>query len=90
MKGVAVASSTKLAADAGAIVADSGGNAVDVAVAAALVSITTEPAICSLGAGGFLTIWPPDEEPVTIDGYIEMPGRGLSLERFGSLPFRPF
>lgn len=83
MKGVAVASSTKLAADAGAIVADSGGNAVDVAVAAALVSITTEPAICSLGAGGFITIWPPGEEPVTIDGYIEMPGRGLSPERFG-------
>ena len=43
MQGCAVASSTKLAADAGAIVADAGGNAVDAAVAAALVSITTEP-----------------------------------------------
>jgi gamma-glutamyltranspeptidase/glutathione hydrolase len=83
MQGVAVASSTKLAADAGAIVADAGGNAVDAAVAAALVSITTEPAICSLGAGGFLTIWPPSGDPVTIDGYIEMPGRGLPPERFG-------
>ncbi|MDP2470488.1 MAG: gamma-glutamyltransferase [Candidatus Palauibacterales bacterium] len=83
MQGVAVASSTKLAADAGAIVADSGGNAVDVAVAAALVSITTEPAICALGAGGFLTIWPAAGEPVTIDGYIEMPGRGLPPGRFG-------
>ena len=83
MQGVAVASSTKLAADAGAIIADAGGNAVDAAVGAALVSITTEPAICSLGAGGFLTIWPPDEDPVTIDGYIEMPGRGLPADRFG-------
>ena len=83
MQGVAVASSTKLAADAGAIVADGGGNAVDAAVAAALVSITTEPAICSLGAGGFLTIWPPAGEPVTIDGYIEMPGRNLPPERLG-------
>jgi len=83
MQGVAVASSTKLAADAGAIIADAGGNAVDAAVAAALVSITTEPAICALGAGGFLTIWPPAGDPVTIDGYIEMPGRGLSPERFG-------
>jgi len=83
MQGVAVASSTKLAADAGAIVADAGGNAVDAAVAAAFVSITTEPAICALGAGGFLTIWPPSGDPVTIDGYIEMPGRGLPPERFG-------
>ena len=83
MQGVAVASSTKLAADAAAIVADAGGNAVDAAVAAAFVSITTEPAICALGAGGFLTIWPPAGDPVTIDGYIEMPGRGLSPDRFG-------
>lgn len=83
MQGVAVASSTKLAADAGAIIADAGGNAVDAAVGAALVSITTEPAICSLGSGGFLTIWPPNDDPVTIDGYIEMPGRGLPSERFG-------
>jgi gamma-glutamyltranspeptidase/glutathione hydrolase len=83
MQGVAVASSTKLAADAGAVVADSGGNAVDAAVAAALVSITTEPGICDLGSGGFLTVWPPAGDPVTIDGYIEMPGRGLPPERFG-------
>lgn len=83
MRGVAVASSTKLAADAGAIVADAGGNAVDAAVAAALVSTTTEPGICDLGSGGFLTIWPPEGDPVTIDGYIEMPGRGLPPERFG-------
>jgi gamma-glutamyltranspeptidase/glutathione hydrolase len=83
VRGVAVASSTKLAADAGAIVADAGGNAVDAAVAATLVSLTTEPAICALGAGGFLTIWSPGADPVTIDGYIEMPGRGLPPERFG-------
>jgi gamma-glutamyltranspeptidase/glutathione hydrolase len=83
MQGVAVASSTKLAADAGAIVADAGGNAVDAAVAATLVSLTTEPAICALGAGGFLTIWPPDSDPVTVDGYVEMPGRGLPPEKFG-------
>ena len=83
MQGVAVASSTKLAADAGAIVADAGGNAVDAAVAAALVSITTEPGICALGAGAFLTIWPPVGDPVTIDGYVEMPGRNLPRERMG-------
>lgn len=83
MQGVAVASSTKLAADAGAIVADAGGNAVDAALAAALVSVTTEPGICALGAGAFLTIWPAEGDPVTIDGYIEMPGRNLPPERLG-------
>lgn len=83
MRGVAVASSTKLAADAGAVVAEEGGNAVDAAVAAALVSAVTEPGICSLGAGGFVTVWPPEGPPVTIDGYVEMPGRGLPPEAFG-------
>ncbi len=81
--GVAVASSTKAAADAGADVARAGGNAVDVAIAAAWVGATAEPGICAPGCGGFVTIWGPDDDPVTIDGYIEMPGRGLPPERFG-------
>jgi gamma-glutamyltranspeptidase/glutathione hydrolase len=72
-----------MAADAAARIADQGGNAVDGAVAAALVSILTEPGVCALGGGGFATIWMPDEEPVTIDGYVEMPGRGLGRDRFG-------
>lgn len=80
---VAVASSTKPAADAGATLAREGGNAVDVAIAAAWVGATAEPGICAPGCGGFVTIWGPDDDPVTIDGYIEMPGRGLPPERFG-------
>lgn len=83
MRGVAVASSTKLAADAGAVVAEEGGNAVDAAIAATLVSAVAEPGICSLGSGGFVTVWPPGGAPVTIDGYVEMPGRGLPPEAFG-------
>ncbi|MFQ5528875.1 MAG: gamma-glutamyltransferase [Gemmatimonadota bacterium] len=81
--GVAVASSTKIAADAGAAVARAGGNAVDAAIAAAWVGAVAEPGICAPGCGGFATIWGPEYEPVTIDGYIEMPGRGLSADRFG-------
>jgi len=80
---VAIASSTKPAANAGAAVAHEGGNAVDAAIAAAWVGAIAEPGICAPGCGGFVTIWGPDDEPVTIDGYIEMPGRGLPPERFG-------
>jgi gamma-glutamyltranspeptidase/glutathione hydrolase len=82
--GVAVASSTQLAADAGASVARAGGNAVDAALAAAWVGAVAEPGICAPGCGGFVTVWGPDTDPVTIDGYIEMPGRGASPDRFGA------
>jgi gamma-glutamyltranspeptidase/glutathione hydrolase len=77
MTTVAIASSTQLAADSGATLARLGGNAVDCALAASLVSVVTEPGICSLGSGGYLTIAAPGEEPVTIDGYVTMPGRDL-------------
>jgi len=79
----AVASSTQLSADAGAEIIAAGGNAVDAAIAASLVAITTEPGVCSIGGGGYLTIWPVDGPPVTIDGNVEMPGRGLPAERLG-------
>jgi gamma-glutamyltranspeptidase/glutathione hydrolase len=83
MARIATASSSQLAADAAARIAQEGGNAVDGAVAAALVSVLTEPGVCALGGGGFVTIWTPGFDPVTIDGYVEMPGRGLPRERFG-------
>lgn len=83
MSRIATASSSQLAADAAARIAQQGGNAVDGAVAAALVSMLTEPGVCALGGGGFATIWIPGEDPVTIDGYVEMPGRGLGRDRFG-------
>jgi len=72
---VALASSSELAAEAGGAIASLGGNAVDAAIAAALVSINTEPGVCSLGCGGYLTIWPPGGDPVTLDGYVAVPGR---------------
>lgn len=72
-----------MAAEAGSRIADEGGNAVDAAVAAVLVSLVTEPGVCSLGGGAFITVDPPAGAPVTIDGYVEMPGRGQPPERFG-------
>ncbi len=83
MRRVSIASGSQLSADAGAAVADEGGNAVDAAVAGVIVSMCTDPGIIAPGAGGFITVWPEGEDPVVIDAYAEMPGRGLSSERFG-------
>lgn len=77
MPAVAVASSSRLAAEAGAGVAEGGGNAVDAAVAALLVSLVTEPGICSLAGGAYVTVWLPGEEPVVVDGNSAVPGYGL-------------
>ena len=81
---LAIAASSELAAQAGAHVAEAGGNAVDAAIAAILVSINTEPGICSLACGGFMTIWPPGAAPVTLDGYVTAPGSSAADEK--SLP----
>ena len=80
---VAVASGSQLAADAGARVVREGGNAVDAAIAASLVSCVVEPGVCSLAASGFLTIWPPGAAPVMVDGAAVMPGMELPKSRFG-------
>ncbi|MDH3742877.1 MAG: gamma-glutamyltransferase family protein, partial [Hyphomicrobiales bacterium] len=83
MTRTAVASSSQIAADAGADIAEAGGNAVDAAIAASLLQLVTEPGIVSLGAGNFIVIWPPDEHPVMIDASSEMPGRNASVELIG-------
>ncbi len=83
MRRISIASASQLAADAGALVADAGGNAVDAAVGAAICSMVTDPGIIAPGAGGFVTVWPASGDPVVIDAYAEMPGRGLPRERFG-------
>lgn len=83
MTRVAVATVSEAAARAGAGLARRGGNAVDVAVGAGLAAVVTHPGMCSLGGGGFLTIWPGGDEPVTVDGGMEMPGRGLPTGAFG-------
>ena len=81
---VAVAAPSRAAADAGARIGAEGGGAVDAAVAAMLVSLVTEPGIVSLAGGAFATVLPgPGQPPVTVDGYVEMPGRGLPPEAFG-------
>ncbi|MDP6675762.1 MAG: gamma-glutamyltransferase, partial [Gammaproteobacteria bacterium] len=76
---LAIAATSSLAADAGAAIARAGGNAVDAAIAAMLVSINTEPGVCSLACGGYMTVWQPGETPITLDGYVAAPGAGTTL-----------
>ncbi|TDJ12292.1 MAG: gamma-glutamyltransferase [Gammaproteobacteria bacterium] len=78
MPRVAVATTSQLAADAAAEVADAGGNAVDCAVAAAIFSVNTEPGVCALAGSAYVTVWPPDSDPITIDGNVTVPGKGLA------------
>lgn len=87
MTKVAVATTSQLAADAANEVAQRGGNAVDCALAAALFTINTEPGVCALAGSAFITVWEPGGDPVTIDGNVAIPGRGLpSAERGRAAP----
>ena len=83
MSRVAVATTSQLAADAAREVAEVGGNAVDCALAAALLTINTEPGVCALGGSAFVTIWRDGDDPVTIDGNVAVPGKGLSIDERG-------
>jgi gamma-glutamyltranspeptidase / glutathione hydrolase len=80
---VAVSACNELAAAAGIRLAELGGNAIDAALAAVLVSQVSEPGLCALAGGAFLTVAPVGGDPITIDGGVAMPGRGLSADRFG-------
>jgi gamma-glutamyltranspeptidase/glutathione hydrolase len=77
---VSIAAPNEAAADAGQTVALAGGNAVDAAIAAALVTMVNEVGLVSLSSGGFVTVQPPDgSAPQTVDGWMDMPGRGRAL-----------
>ena len=80
-----IAAGHPLSAQAGADAMRSGGNAVDCAVAAMLTSYACEPLLTSLGAGGYMLVVEPGEEPVLLDFFIEAPGRGASVGRRAQL-----
>ncbi|HSM31471.1 MAG TPA: gamma-glutamyltransferase [Woeseiaceae bacterium] len=77
MNRVAVATTSAIAADAARDVAARGGNAVDCALATAILSMNTEPGVCALAGGAYVTVWSPGHDPVTFDGNHAVPGRGL-------------
>ncbi len=79
-----MAATGRQALEAGLGVAADGGGAVDAAMAAAFVALSTEPGMVSLGGGAYINVWPAGGDPVVIDGNVEMPGRGAPAEAFGS------
>jgi gamma-glutamyltranspeptidase/glutathione hydrolase len=73
---VAIAAPNEAAAVAAEQVVRAGGNAVDAAAAAALVTMVNEVGVVTLSAGGFVTVQPSDDaEAYTVDGWMDMPGR---------------
>ena len=83
MPNVAVATTSRLAAEAASEVAALGGNAVDCALAASLLTMNTEPGVCALAGSAFVTVWQAGEDPVTIDGNVAVPGAGLAAAELG-------
>ncbi|WP_341927269.1 gamma-glutamyltransferase [Nocardioides psychrotolerans] len=82
---VAIAATNEAAADAARVVAEAGGNAVDAALAAALVTMVNEVGIVSLSSGGFVTVQPGSGAAAyTVDGWMDMPGRGLDVGSSGT------
>src|SRR4051812_5529088 len=77
MKGV-VAAGHPATAHAGAAVLRDGGNAVDAAVAAVLMSFAAESPLTGPGAGGFMLVHTPDGEDHLLDFFVAAPGKGLA------------
>jgi len=84
VKGV-VAAGHPLSAQAGADVLREGGNAVDAAVAAVLMSFAAESPLTGPGAGGFMLVHTPEGEDVLLDFFVAAPGRGLESPEPGPL-----
>ncbi|MDQ7056642.1 MAG: gamma-glutamyltransferase, partial [Persephonella sp.] len=81
MKGV-IAAGDRLTAEAGAQMLKKGGNAFDAAVAAMLTAPLTEPALTSLGGGGFLLAIEKGSMPVIYDFLLMFPIKELKVQTF--------
>lgn len=79
VKGV-IAAGHPLTAEAGARVLREGGNAVDAAVAAVLMSWVCEPLLTGPGAGGFMLVHTPAGENVLLDFFVAAPGKGCARD----------
>src|SRR5215213_7105253 len=83
MRGV-VAAGHPLTAEAGADALRAGGNAVDAAVAAVLMSFVAESPLTGPGAGGFIVVHARGETHV-LDFFVAAPGLGLDEREPGAL-----
>lgn len=69
----AIASESPHTVQVGRQLAEMGGNAVDIAVGAALAATVSEALMCSLGGSAFIAIKRPGQAPELIDGADAMP-----------------
>jgi gamma-glutamyltranspeptidase / glutathione hydrolase len=76
-----VAAGTADTARAAVAVLRAGGNAFDAAIAAGFAAAVTEPALSSLGGGGFLLAFPAGGDVSVFDFFVDAPGRGRPPER---------
>jgi gamma-glutamyltranspeptidase/glutathione hydrolase len=75
-RGGMVAAGHPATAAAGAQVLRAGGNAVDAAVGAMLMSFVAEPLLTGLGAGGYMLVEGFDGPPTLLDFFVAAPGFG--------------
>jgi gamma-glutamyltranspeptidase / glutathione hydrolase len=85
MRGV-IAAGHPLTAEAGARVLREGGNAVDAAVAAVLMSFVCESPLTGPGAGGFMLVHTPAGDDVLLDFFVAAPGMGADREAGELIP----
>ncbi len=80
-----IAAGHPLTAQAGARVLREGGNAIDAAVAAMLMSWVAEPLLTGPGSGGYMLVAGAGEEPVLLDFFVAAPGYGARPEAHAAL-----
>ena len=78
-RAIVTAGHTKTAESA-ALILKEGGNAFDAAIAALYTACIVEPALASLGGGGFLMAFPEQGKPVLLDFFTQTPSRHKSAK----------
>ncbi len=81
MKGV-ISAGDKLTVEAGAIIFREGGNAFDAVIASAFAAPLTEPALTSLGGGGFLLAIQKGRLPTIYDFFVDVPPKRVENPDF--------
>lgn len=85
-KGIVTAGHEKTASAAAEVLRD-GGNAFDAAIAAMYAASIAEPALASLGGGGFVMACRHDENPVLHDFFVQTPHKHRNLENLDARTF---
>ncbi len=85
-KGIVTAGHPKTA-NAAAEILRAGGNAFDAAIAAIYTASVVEPALASLGGGGFLMALPKNSKPKLFDFFVQTPSKPKELHE---LDYRSF